>query len=268
MRYTVGQLSKIFNISSQAIHGYVDMGILPCERDNNGYRYFDDYSFQILGTIIKNRNIGFPLKDSDYVYQKSNLYDILDRMNAQESKLEHELDELICQKNQLHNDIKHIQQALIQHSKPTLGHMDGLYRYNLGETPTHIVELSKKDPAVSLWYSNLFYTQSSLLLDYQEDHIRSIQYCLITSKENYHHYCEQNSAHVEYIKPSDVISCMSTYKNKIDLNLLESLITKAMETFSSYSMIDRPFTRLITSFSDENCEKVNVFELIIPVKEI
>ena len=87
MRYTVGQLAKVYKISSQAIHGYVDMGILPCVRDKNGYRYFDDYGFQILGTIIKNRNIGFPLKESNYVYQKSNLLEILEKLNNQEEKV-------------------------------------------------------------------------------------------------------------------------------------------------------------------------------------
>lgn len=87
MRFTVGQLAKVYKISAQAIHGYVDMGILPCVRDDNGYRYFDDYGFQILGTIIKNRNIGFPLKESSYVYDKSSLEEIMERLSEQERKV-------------------------------------------------------------------------------------------------------------------------------------------------------------------------------------
>lgn len=91
MKFTVGQLAKIFNISPQSIHSYVEMGILPCQRDTNGYRQFDEFSFQILGTIIKNRNSGFRLKESDYTYTQVSANKIIDKLIEQKVQINDQL---------------------------------------------------------------------------------------------------------------------------------------------------------------------------------
>ena len=268
MRFTVGQLAKVYNISSQAIHGYVDMGILPCVRDDNGYRYFDEYGFQILGTIIKNRNIGFPLKESNYVYQKSNLIEILHRLNEQEQKANDEMMHLMIQLQQLDNDKFLIQRALLQKDIPVLIDMDKIYRYKLGDDTQNITDLIKEDStAVSLWYSNLFYTQSSLVLNYEDSHINGHTFCLMTSNNNYHGKIDYPSNNLEIVEKGKAISVMTIYKNEVSFKLLESLINTSLVKYPEYFIKSEPFTRLVTSFSDELCEKVNVIELVIPVKK-
>lgn len=268
MRFTVGQLAKVYNISSQAIHGYVDMGILPCVRDDNGYRYFDEYGFQILGTIIKNRNIGFPLKESNYVYQKSNLIEILHRLNEQEQKANDEMMHLMIQLQQLDNDKFLIQRALLQKDIPVLIDMDKIYRYKLGDDTQNITDLIKEDStAVSLWYSNLFYTQSSLVLNYEDSHINGHTFCLMTSNNNYHGKIDYPSNNLEIVEKGKAISVMTIYKNEVSFKLLESLINTSLVKYPEYCIKSEPFTRLVTSFSDELCEKVNVIELVIPVKK-
>lgn len=142
MRFTVGQLAKVYKISAQAIHGYVDMGILPCVRDDNGYRYFDDYGFQILGTIIKNRNIGFPLKESSYVYDNSSLEEIMERLSEQERKVNDELLDLMTQVRQLDFDKHLLQRAATQKDVPVLVDMDKTFRYLLGNNTKNIKELA------------------------------------------------------------------------------------------------------------------------------
>ena len=187
MRFTVGQLAKVYKISAQAIHGYVDMGILPCVRDDNGYRYFDDYGFQILGTIIKNRNIGFPLKESSYVYDKSSLEEIMERLSEQERKVNDELLDLMTQVRQLDFDKHLLQRAATQKDVPVLVDMDKTFRYLLGNNTKNIKEFIKEDcTSVSLWYSNLFYTQSSLVLHYENEKIQNYSLCLMTSKTNFY----------------------------------------------------------------------------------
>lgn len=268
MRFTVGQLAKVYNISSQAIHGYVDMGILPCVRDDNGYRYFDEYGFQMLGTIIKNRNIGFPLKESNYVYQKSNLIEILHRLNEQEQKANDEMMHLMIQLHQLDNDKFLIQRALLHKDIPVLIDMDKIYRYKLGDDIQNITDLIKEDStAVSLWYSNLFYTQSSLVLNYEGGHINGHTFCLMTSNNNYHGKIDYPSENLEIVEKGKAISVMTIYKNEVSFKLLESLINTSLVKYSEYCIKSEPFTRLVTSFSDELCEKVNVVELVIPVKK-
>ena len=269
MRFTVGQLAKVYNISSQAIHGYVDMGILPCVRDDNGYRYFDEYGFQMLGTIIKNRNIGFPLKESNYVYQKSNLIEILHRLNEQEQKANDEMMHLMIQLQQLDNDKFLIQRALLQKDTPVLIDMDKIYRYKLGNDTQNITDLIKEDStAVSLWYSNLFYTQSSLVLNYEDNHINGYTFCLMTSNNNYHGKIDYPSNNLEIVEKGKAISVMTIYKNEVSFKLLESLINASLVKYPEYCIKSEPFTRLVTSFSDELCEKVNIIELMIPLQKI
>ncbi len=91
MKYTVGQLSKIYSISSQTIHKYVDMGLVQCKRNKNGYRIFDNYSFQQLGTIIKYKNAGFLLKETNFVYQNLFIEEILNKMTEKSLQLNEEL---------------------------------------------------------------------------------------------------------------------------------------------------------------------------------
>ena len=268
MRFTVGQLAKVYKISAQAIHGYVDMGILPCVRDDNGYRYFDDYGFQILGTIIKNRNIGFPLKESSYVYDKSSLEEIMERLSEQERKVNDELLDLMTQVRQLDFDKHLLQRAATQKDVPVLVDMDKTFRYLLGNNTKNIKEFINEDcTSVSLWYSNLFYTQSSLVLNYEDSHINGHTFCLMTSNNNYHGKIDYPSNNLEIVEKGKAISVMTIYKNEVSFKLLESLINASLVKYPEYCIKSEPFTRLVTSFSDELCEKVNVIELVIPVKK-
>ena len=235
MRFTVGQLAKVYKISAQAIHGYVDMGILPCVRDDNGYRYFDDYGFQILGTIIKNRNIGFPLKESSYVYDNSSLEEIMERLSEQERKVNDELLDLMTQVRQLDFDKHLLQRAATQKDVPVLVDMDKTFRYLLGNNTKNIKEFIKEDcTSVSLWYSNLFYQSENL----------------------------------EIVEAGKAISIVTAYKNEVNINQLESLIKHSLVKYPEYCIKSDPFTRLVTSYRDELCEKVNIIELMIPVKKI
>ncbi len=72
-RSSIGDLSKKFNINARTIRFYESIGILPePARGENGYRIYDDKSFERIDFIIKAKNQGFKLNE---IKEIINLYD-------------------------------------------------------------------------------------------------------------------------------------------------------------------------------------------------
>ncbi len=267
MKFTVGKLSKIYAISAQSIHSYVDLGLLPCVRDENGYRTFDEYSFQILGTIIKHRNAGLPLKDSSFVYEHSNEYEIYERLVKQKHKLREELTDLVKKLNQLDEQLDMINHYLTKPNAVYFRNIERMVRFNLVDIEEILSYEKDKLNEITRWYSNLFYTMSSLKINYEQHHISSYDYTLITNKAFFDEKIGIRSKNTEDIEDGMVASIVSNYSNAISIKLLESLITNFFEEYPIYQLKSAPFTRLLTSYQDKNKEKVNIFELIIPIEK-
>ena len=63
-RYFIGDLSKKFNINPRTIRFYESIGILPKPaRGENGYRIYNDISFERIDFIIKAKAQGFKLNE-------------------------------------------------------------------------------------------------------------------------------------------------------------------------------------------------------------
>lgn len=61
--YTVGEISKIFNIPTPTLRYYDSIGLLsPWTVGENGYRYYSKAQFEIISTIVLLRSIGTPIK--------------------------------------------------------------------------------------------------------------------------------------------------------------------------------------------------------------
>lgn len=63
MYYTVRQLARKMGVTEHTIRFYTDTGILPCQRDVNNRRIFDDHSAEWLGVIQCLRSCGLSLDD-------------------------------------------------------------------------------------------------------------------------------------------------------------------------------------------------------------
>ena len=267
MKFTVGQLAKIFDISAQSIHSYVEMGILPCVRDENGYRVFDEYGFQILGTIIKNRNSGFSLKESDYTYTNVNPDDIIDKMIDRKHSINNELKKLHFQSQQLELDIVKLNRFLIHPNEIKWIKVPKMVRFNLGRVDS-IKDLLKKDEqAVSKWYSNLFYVYSSVEIKWNEDHIEDFNFGLVTTYSNFSELIDYESDNITFTSECEAVSILTTYNNRISIKQLESLINSTLVKYKDCYLQFHPFTRLVTSYLDQNNNKVNIIELTIPLKK-
>lgn len=61
--YTVGEVSKIFNVSTDTLRFYDKINLVkPWMTGDNGYRYYSKAQFEMISTIILLRSIGTPIQ--------------------------------------------------------------------------------------------------------------------------------------------------------------------------------------------------------------
>lgn len=63
MTYTFKQFAKLFDVSEHTLRYYTDLGILPCGRDANNRRIFDDESANWMQGIICLKRCGASIED-------------------------------------------------------------------------------------------------------------------------------------------------------------------------------------------------------------
>lgn len=71
---TVKEISEITGISIRTLHYYDEIGLLlPTEKSEAGYRYYDDKALEILQQILFFREFDIPLKEIKSVIKDSTL---------------------------------------------------------------------------------------------------------------------------------------------------------------------------------------------------
>ena len=63
MEYTMKEISKKMNLTEHALRFYTDKGLMPCRRDKNNRRIFDDESINWLEGIKCLRKCGVSIED-------------------------------------------------------------------------------------------------------------------------------------------------------------------------------------------------------------
>ena len=61
--YKIGEISKLYNIGTDSLRYYEEIGILRPRRDENGYRMYSVGDIRTLNVLRELRSIGFPMKD-------------------------------------------------------------------------------------------------------------------------------------------------------------------------------------------------------------
>lgn len=63
MHYTLKEFAKMFHVTEHTLRYYTDINLLPCKRDKNNRRVFDDESINWLQGIICLKGCGATLDD-------------------------------------------------------------------------------------------------------------------------------------------------------------------------------------------------------------
>ncbi len=120
---------------------------------------------------------------------------------------------------------------------------------------------------LSYWYKHLFYVKSSLAFQYCNKKILNFTFGVISE----HNFYENNikNENFKYKKIDNGLFAIKTmnYKNDVNVNLIENEINNFFTDNVNYKLRHNPISKLITSYNDEVGNKINIFELLIPITE-
>jgi len=93
--YTIGEVSRIFNIPAPTLRYYDSIGLLtPWETGENGYRYYSKAQFEIISMIIFMRSIGTPVKRLSSILNQQNANGVQEELYRCEESIYEKIKEL------------------------------------------------------------------------------------------------------------------------------------------------------------------------------
>lgn len=113
----IGELAKIFNISTDTLRHYDKLDLLKPEQDpQNNYRYYDINSMFKLSRILFLKNLGISLSEiSDYMNNKDAEH-LIDMLRKKDQDLDEMIRHLLKLKYRINRNIE-----LFEHAKTQLG---------------------------------------------------------------------------------------------------------------------------------------------------
>lgn len=100
--YRIGEISKLYNISTDILRHYEKIGLLsPEKREGNGYRYYSNKQIWKLGTIRALRMLGIGLDEISGYLKKRSIEKTKDLVDFQLGVIESKLEDLEDLKEQL-----------------------------------------------------------------------------------------------------------------------------------------------------------------------
>lgn len=109
MNYTIGQLAKIFNISTQTLRYYHKLELFsPINREDNNYRSYSSNQFQELRTILYLKDIGVSLKDIKKYKDNKELTYLYEILKIRRQNIEEEIKNLKDLSRSIESSLKDI----------------------------------------------------------------------------------------------------------------------------------------------------------------
>ena len=97
MLFSIGQVSKMFNMSYDTLRYYDKIGLVkPSIRKENGYRYYSMKELELLDVISIAKRLNISIKDIQDIIDKENIENYINLLDKQERIIE---DQIIYLKN-------------------------------------------------------------------------------------------------------------------------------------------------------------------------
>lgn len=95
MKFSIGQVSKLYDISKDTLRHYDKIGILkPCINKSNGYRYYSIKHLDQLDLILSNKDLGISLADIKSTMESDDLNEYKNLMIKQEFLIKQKIEAL------------------------------------------------------------------------------------------------------------------------------------------------------------------------------
>ena len=267
MKILIGDLAKLYGISSQTLHYYEEKNIMHPERDVlSGYREFETSDLHRLGAIKKHRNANFSLSKAVKIYDEATELDIITEYRDQKRKIWREIEEkqfLIRQYDEHLSSYmlyKEIGQT-IQIEK-----LSGFLRFESEGGQIIIQDKTLQREAIP-WFSNIFYTNGSQMFYFDLDNKKIIKSTngMIATLEASNFLHLKLTKHVKEIKAGKFVTSF------IDTNIEEDYkkgIYKCMEYIKdkNLSLRGMPFTQTVLVFKDNEDNRKVMEKVMVPIE--
>ena len=98
---TVGQMSKLFNITAETLRHYDRIGLLnPIVNEENGYRYYSIKEMEKLDLILDAKYLEIPLSNIKDVISNDSIENYVELIDLQEKTIDEKIDHLLKIKEQ------------------------------------------------------------------------------------------------------------------------------------------------------------------------
>lgn len=117
MKYSIGQFSKLINISEYTLRYYENEKLITPDRDNNGRRYYNDSDISWIEFIKRLKDTGMPIKEiRKYAELRSagdsTLQERMDLLIKHQDTLQRKISELIFNNEKLNEKIDYYRQMI------------------------------------------------------------------------------------------------------------------------------------------------------------
>lgn len=92
MLFSIGQVSKMFNVSHDTLRYYDKIGLVkPSIRKENGYRYYSMKELELLDVISIAKRLNISIKDIKDIIDKENIENYINLLDKQEKIIEDQI---------------------------------------------------------------------------------------------------------------------------------------------------------------------------------
>lgn len=269
MGILVGELAKLYGLSSQTLHYYEEKGMLIPYRDTqNGYRYYDVTDLSRLGSIKKYRNANFSLGEGIELYQNSDGNEVAYQYQKQREKIWEEIQQkqyLLMQLDEhlsLYNRYHQVGNKFYEQE------YDWFVRFESKEAQVIFQDSNTRKEATP-WFKNILYTVPSYMYYYDEKtmEINNITYGMMASKSIAKYLDLEVTDNVSIIEGGLFLtSVMNTEKDGTLSEYIKKCFTYINE--NGYKLRGNPFARTIFIFNDKDGEKKSYNIFFLPVKKL
>ncbi len=111
--FSIGDMSKIFNLNVRTLRYYDDIGLLePAKVDeNSGYRYYSSDQFERVDTIKYLRALDISISQIRRFFENSDISEMAAIMEEQEAEIRRKKDELTKIENKISNRLAQLKSA-------------------------------------------------------------------------------------------------------------------------------------------------------------
>lgn len=112
--FTIGEISRLFNVNIRTLRYYDNIGLLKPEYVNpqSGYRYYSVNQFELLNTIKYLRALDVSIEDIKYFIENRDINNIINILDIHKKNIEKERIKLQIIEQKINNRLKQIKDAL------------------------------------------------------------------------------------------------------------------------------------------------------------